>query len=81
MTGGTNGTGTSTGETATLTAASTPTATALDSDANGKVCGLALASGAILMNKDYNSGGSTTISDVIDSHDCGDRFSGNHGGN
>ena len=67
MTGGTNGTGTSTGETATLTTASTPTATALEADANGKVCGLALASGAILMNKDYNSGGSATISAVIDS--------------
>ncbi len=66
MTGGTNGTGTSTGETATLTAASTPTATALDSDANGKVCGLALARGAILMNKDYNGGSGTTISDAID---------------
>ena len=67
MTGGSDGTGTSAGETAMLTAASTPTATALDSDANGKVCGLAFAGGAILMNKNYNSGGSTTISNVIES--------------
>ena len=76
MTGGTNGTGTSTGETATLTTASTPTATALEADAGGKICALAFsgrALGGSWILKEYstpltyNTGGSTMITNVIDS--------------
>ena len=75
MTGGSDGTGTSTGETATLTAASTPTATSLDSDASGKICGLALSGGTFTnpwivkfytTPLTYNTGGSTDISTAID---------------
>ncbi len=76
MTGGSNGTGTSTGETATLTAASTPTATALEADAGGKICALAFSGrtlgGSWILKKystplTYNTGGSTMITNVIDS--------------
>ena len=77
MTGGTNGTGTSTGESQVLTANSTPTATSLDSDASGKICKIELSGetlGSPWVAKNYtaysltyNAGGSTTISDVIDS--------------
>ena len=75
MTGGSDGTGTSTGETATLTAASTPTATALETDASGKVCALALSGGTLSdpfpakyysRPLTYNTVGSTAISDAID---------------
>ena len=76
MTGGSDGTGTSTGETATLTALSAPTATSLDSDASGKICKIELSGGTLgspwvaknyTRPLTYNAGGSTTISNVIDS--------------
>ncbi len=76
MTGGSDGTGTSTGETATLTAVSTPTATALEADAGGKICALAFTGrtlgGSWILKEystplTYNTGGSTMITNVIDS--------------
>ncbi len=79
MKGGSDGTGTSTGETATLTTAPTPTATALESDANGDICALMLSGGTLGGNTwvaksyipplPYNTGDSTTITEITDAID------------
>ncbi len=72
MEGGTDGTGTSTGVTGTLTADSAPSASALETDANGKICGFEMTDGtnsAFLQYatpKTYNTSGNTDITHAID---------------